>query len=136
VFFQPRQHLFEQTAHLHVQQQTQAVRDHAQLRRGAQPIRRSQVRVGFVLFLQAGHAHHEKFVQIGREDRKKLQAFEQRLRGIERLIKHAAVEFDPAQFAIEQRRLDQIARRAAFGSRHAIACRVGKLIQRKQGRFT
>ena len=41
---------------------------------------------------QAAHAHHEKLVEVGLEDRDELEAFEQRHGLIESLIEHAVVK--------------------------------------------
>ena len=48
------------------------------------------------------HADHEKFIQIAAEDRKKLQPFQQWISKIRSLIKDPAVEFQPADVAIDE----------------------------------
>src|SRR5262249_24845836 len=72
-------------------------------------------RVGVELLLQARDANHEKLVEVGRKDRQKFQPFEQRLRRIERFIQHAAVELDPAEFAVEKRIFSQSSCASSFG---------------------
>ncbi|MEZ4497500.1 MAG: hypothetical protein R2845_12180 [Thermomicrobiales bacterium] len=52
--------------------------------------------------LHACDADHEKLIEIGREDRGKFCPFEQRQRSIFRLIEHARVEREPAQFPIDK----------------------------------
>ena len=54
-----------------------------------------------VFDLQNGDALHEKFVQIGREDREEFDALEQRVTLIQRLGQDSAVEFQPAEIAVE-----------------------------------
>ena len=56
----------------------------------------------FDLLLQPRHAHLEEFVEVGADDGEELQPFEQRIGGIQRLVEHALVEFQPAQLAVEK----------------------------------
>lgn len=54
------------------------------------------------LLFDARHADHEKFVEVGAEDRDELGAFEQwMLVGPDRLVEHAAVEDEPAQLTVD-----------------------------------
>jgi hypothetical protein len=53
---------------------------------------------------QAAHANHEKFVGVGRGDGQKLQPFQRRNGSVARLFQHAEVEFNPAQFPIQEER--------------------------------
>ena len=55
-----------------------------------------------LLPLQARDADHEKFVEVAARDRQEAQPFEQRMRGIARLLHHAAVKRQPAEFAVEE----------------------------------
>ena len=54
------------------------------------------------LLLQAGHADLEKLVEVRAGDDEKLHALEQRIRGVERLVEHPLVEFQPTQFAADK----------------------------------
>ena len=47
--------------------------------------------------LQAGHAHHVEFVEVGSRNRKKPQPLEQRMAAVLRLLQHPAVEGQPGQ---------------------------------------
>ena len=53
---------------------------------------------------QRGDANHEELVEIRADDREELDALEQRVRLVERLIEHALVELEPAQFAVDEQR--------------------------------
>src|SRR3546814_2252857 len=55
-----------------------------------------------LLALEARDADHEEFVEIAARDRQETQPFEQRMRRIERLFHHPAVEGEPTQLAIEE----------------------------------
>src|SRR5262245_46970373 len=112
---QTRQDLFEQAAHLHFEQRAQAFRDKPQLRRRRKPVGREQQRIGVELFLQARNADHKKLIEVGRKDREKFQPFEQRLRRVERLVEHAAVELNPTEFSVEERVFGQVASNSSFG---------------------
>jgi Holliday junction resolvasome RuvABC endonuclease subunit len=47
-------------------------------------------------------ADFEKFVEVGTHNRKELQALQQRICGVESLIKHTLVEFQPAQLTVDE----------------------------------
>ena len=51
--------------------------------------------------LQPGNAHHEKFVEIAREDRKKIRPLQQRQFGVFGELQHPGIESQPTQLAIE-----------------------------------
>ena len=55
--------------------------------------------------LNSGNADHEKLVEVGREDGEELQPLEQRDCGIHGFFQDSGVEFDPADFAVEERGL-------------------------------
>ena len=57
---------------------------------------------GMHLADQAGDAHHEEFVEIVGRDRQEAQPLEQRMGGIAGFLEHAAVEFEPGQFAVDE----------------------------------
>ena len=67
-----------------------------------QTVRPCFKRVHLLLLLETRDAHFEKFVQIGADDAKKFQAFEKRIRFLNRLIENALVEFQPAQLAVDE----------------------------------
>ena len=52
--------------------------------------------------LQRTDSDHKEFVQVGRSDRKEFTALQQRIFRIHRFVKHALVEFQPAQFPADQ----------------------------------
>ena len=60
---------------------------------------------------QASHAHHEKLVEVGLEDRHELETLEQWNGLVEGLVKHAVVKAQPAEFSVL--RVREIARRLA-----------------------
>ena len=63
---------------------------------------------GLHLLLQAADADHEELIQVGAEDRQELEPFQERHLGVLGLLQHPAVEFQPAQFAVDvQRRVVQ-----------------------------
>ena len=59
---------------------------------------------GLDLAAQARHADLEELVEVGGEDREELDALEQRVPGVARLVEDAGVELDPRQLAVEDRR--------------------------------
>jgi hypothetical protein len=50
---------------------------------------------------QASHADAKELIQVRGRDRQELDSFQQRHLRVERLLEHALVEFQPAQFAVE-----------------------------------
>ena len=63
------------------------------------------------LTLQVHHAHHVELVKIIEEDRQELDAIQERHLAVFGRLKHLAIEFDPADFAIGvQRRGIQVDR--------------------------
>ncbi|MGC3991268.1 MAG: hypothetical protein QM796_16625 [Chthoniobacteraceae bacterium] len=52
--------------------------------------------------LDTRDADFKKFVEIRTEDAQKLHALDERLGGILGLFEHAAIEFQPAQLAVEK----------------------------------
>ena len=67
--------------------------------------------------LKARHAYHEELVQVLGEDGEELEAFENRLRRVERLFENAPVELYLAQLAVEEQ-----------------ACAVGARLRRPRAR--
>ena len=57
-----------------------------------------------LLVEQAGDAHHEELVEVGREDGAELDALEQRLRSSAGELEDALVELEPRQLAVEEAR--------------------------------
>jgi hypothetical protein len=55
-----------------------------------------------LLLLQTCDSDFKKFIQVGADDAEKLQAFQKRVGLVKRLIKHALVEFQPAQLAVDE----------------------------------
>ena len=76
--------------------------DPAQLLGRGQSVRTAGDDAGAHLALEAGHAHHEKFVQVVGGNRQEPHPFQQRVAGIARLFEHAAVEMEPGQFAVDE----------------------------------
>ena len=58
--------------------------------------------VHLLLLFEASHAHFEEFVQIRADNAEKFQPFEKRVRFVHRLIENALVEFQPAQFTVDE----------------------------------
>ena len=57
---------------------------------------------GADLALEAGNAHHEKFVEVIGRNREKAQPLEQRMAFIGQLLQYAAVEVQPGQLPIDK----------------------------------
>ena len=85
------------------------------------------------LLLQAADAHHEELIEIRGEDGQELEPFEQRHRRVLRFFEDAAIEFQPAQFAVDVelgivkignggRRLRAIAGRSGREDARLLAC--------------
>jgi len=70
-------------------------------------------------------ANHQEFVEVVRADAEELDAVEQRDRLVLRFAEDAAVELQPAQFAVEERnaRVCRGGDRCRSGSRHGLRCR-------------
>ena len=68
---------------------------------GRQAIGRDVLAVGAHLLLQHRDANHEELVEVGADDGEKLDAFEERVAAIARLVEHPLVERQPAELAVE-----------------------------------
>ncbi len=66
------------------------------------PVGREHHQPGLRLPEQAGDAHLEELVQVRREDRAELHAFEERDRLVRRELEHAGVEVEQRQLAVEK----------------------------------
>ena len=81
----------------------------------------------FDLLFQAGHAHLEELVQVGTGDAEKLEPFEHGIGRIARLLQHALIKLQPAQFPIKKsRRLNRcrwINGRHDFGGGMCAVCK-------------
>ena len=79
------------------------LRDPRQLLGRRQPIRREilWLETGVKLLLQPGDTNLEELVQVRADDRQKLDPFQAGVGPIRRLLQHACIELEPAQFAIE-----------------------------------
>ena len=69
---------------------------------GRHAVGRDVVDVGGDLASQAGDANHVELVEVGGEDRQELDSFEQGVARVLGLVEDAAVELEPAQFAIDE----------------------------------
>ncbi len=78
--------------------------------RGADRIQRlgrtSAIHAGFLhavldLLHDAGHAHHEKLVDVGAEDRQELHPLQQRIAAVARFFQNPPLELQVAEFAIQ-----------------------------------
>ena len=65
-----------------------------------QTVRAAVAEAGVDLIVQAGDADHEELVEVAGEDRRELQALEQRQVGLLGELEHAPVELDPGQLAV------------------------------------
>ena len=68
---------------------------------GRQPVGRDVLAVGAHLLLQHRHANHEELVEVGPDDGEELDAFEDRVPAVARLVEHPLVEREPAELAVE-----------------------------------
>ncbi|PAV67574.1 hypothetical protein WR25_22199 [Diploscapter pachys] len=66
-----------------------------------QTIGRAAIDVFQLLPLEASHAHHEEFVEVGARDRQEAQPLQQGMRSVARLFQHPPVERQPRQLAVE-----------------------------------
>src|ERR1041385_461891 len=74
-------------------------------------IRRQLTQLCRDLLPQPRHADLKELIQIGREDRKKLYALEQRGPAVSRFLEHPAVELEPGKLPVEkQGRVPEIGR--------------------------
>ncbi len=64
------------------------------------------------LALEAGDAHHEELVDVGRRDRQEAHPLQKRVAVVHRLLEHALVEGEPRQLAV-----DEPPRRVRVGAR-------------------
>jgi hypothetical protein len=80
-----------------------AVKDGGQLLPGGQTVRPGGLRSGLDDLLEPGHPHLEKFVEVGGDNAKELEALEQGDGLVLRLVKDAAVEFEPAELAVDKK---------------------------------
>ena len=99
-----RRQLFPPTAVLVVDHAADAFLDGAQSLGGSQAVDVPADDTALDLLFEAGDAHLEELVEIGAGDAEELEAFQERVAGIARLLQNALVEFKPAQFAIEEPR--------------------------------
>ena len=58
--------------------------------------------VAFDLLLEPGDAHLEELIEVRADDAEELHPLQQRVLRIQRLVQHALVELQPAQFAIDE----------------------------------
>ena len=56
----------------------------------------------FGLLQKAGNSNFHELVEIAGGDRKKLNAFEQGIRSVERLVEHSPVELQPGKMPVEK----------------------------------
>ncbi len=101
-FGEPRQNLLAQAARLLRDEREQPRADLSQLIDLPHAVGRELFRHDGRRLLQPRDADHEELVEILGEDGEELQAFEQRLRRVERLFEHAPVELDLAELAVEE----------------------------------
>ena len=95
--------------------------DERQLLLGRQAVGRDVFAVRAHLLLQHGDANHEELVEVGADDGEELDAFEDGVPAIARLVEDAFVEGQPAELAvqIERRGVERGSRRAGRCSRQA-----------------
>ena len=68
---------------------------------GVEAVGRDVLRVSTVLSQQRGHPHHEELVQVGGDNREKLDALEKRMGRVKGLEQHPLVEFEPAELTVD-----------------------------------
>ena len=71
---------------------------------GRQPVGRDVLAVRPHLLLQDRDANHEELVEVGADDGEELDALEQRVAAIARLVEHPLVERQPAELAVDVER--------------------------------
>ena len=79
-----------------------ALGDGAERLGGGQAVHAALDHLALDLLLEAGHAHLEELVQVRADDAEELHPLQQRVLRVERLVEHALVELQPAQFAIDE----------------------------------
>ena len=80
--------------------------DLGELSHGREAVRRRLDHPLGQLALQPCDPDHEELVQVVREDREELHPLEERVRRVERLLEHAAVELDPARLPVDEQSVD------------------------------
>ncbi len=83
----------------------------SQLLLGVQAVRADVLDAGAILLQQRGDAHHEELVEVRGDDGQELDAFEQGMCRVERLVEHTLVELQPAQLTVDvERRMFEVGR--------------------------
>ena len=91
-----------------------------------QPVHRALHYLAFDLLLDPGHAHLEELIQVRADDAEELHPLQQRVFRVQRLLQHAMIKLQPAQFPIdEMSRPDRL--RFCFGCHNRLqgTCRAG-----------
>ena len=70
--------------------------------RRRQPVHRALDHLALDLLLDARHAHLEELIQVRADDAEELHPLQQRVLRVERLLQHAVIELQPAQFPIDE----------------------------------
>ena len=83
-------------------QRMRHVRHRAELLARRHAVGRALGGIGADLFFQSGHPHLEEFVEVARHDAEEFQPFQQRHAEVVGLRQHAALEFEDAEFAVDQ----------------------------------
>ncbi len=83
--------------------------DERELLLGRQAVGRDVLAVRAHLLLQHRHANHEELVEVGPDDGEELDALEDRVPAVARLVEHPLVERQPAELAVqvERRRVER-----------------------------
>ena len=74
----------------------------AQLLGGGEAVRVDAADTRSDLPFQAGHPHHIKFIQVAGGNGKEAKAFKQRVCRVHGFFTHAAIEFEPGQFPVDE----------------------------------
>jgi len=69
---------------------------------GGQTVNASLDNVTLDLLFKASYADLEELIEIGTGDAEELNPFKERVLRVQRLIENALVEFQPAQFSIDE----------------------------------
>jgi len=102
IFHNRRHEVFPPAAVLVVNHLADSLRHRLERLGGGQTVHAALDRIAFDLLFYPRDAHFEEFVQVRTDDAKELQPFQQGVLGVERLIQHALVELQPAQFTIDE----------------------------------
>ena len=100
---------------------------------GVQAVRADVLDAGPILLQQRRDAHHEELVEVRGDDGEELDALEQGMRRVERLVQDALIELEPAELAVDvERGMLEVCRvelRPVGAHRRAAGCGAWRLVR-------